>query len=356
MPRRETRKPINGQAVDDAKPAIHCRAMVRVDGTGIRKKIKKDYEKAVRDLAKSRRVLDQFHQTDQPQFMRWMHSHFGALLTELRELNLQMEMDSMLIEQVKNEAQFGGYSDARAYQRVMDRRENPDSWPPPPVGDNVHGNQDSSGSGPESEDFDEDPLLEEIKKEFFRRFGAGAHPRDHLGPGDGPPVEPMSPAHASKRLKGLYRALVRRLHPDSQQSMTAQKTEWWHEAQIAYEAGDAEQLEVILTLCEIGESGTTANTSASLLQRITAQLKSSLREIKRQITQQRRKPAWDFSRRSDHETLAGQIRRELLDDLLRMRYQCGQIQKMIARWKAEAEKLRAPRRRKAPPAEPEFHS
>ena len=355
MPRRATRKPINSQAVDDAKPAIHCRAMVRVDGTGIRKKIKKDYEKELRDLAKSRSVLDQFHQTDEPQFMRWMHSHFGALLTELRELNLQMERDSLLIEQVDYEAQFGGYSDARAYQRVMDRRENPDSSPPPSAGDNAEGKRDAYGSGPESEDFDEDPLHEKIKKEFHRRFGAEAHPRDYLGTGDEPPGEPMPPPHASKRLKELYRKLVRQLHPDSQQEMTAQKTEWWHEAQIAYEAGDAEQLEVILTLCEIGESGTTANTSASLLQRITAQLKTSLREMKRQISQQRRKPAWDFSRRSDHETLAVQIRRELLDDLLRMRYQCGQIQKMIARWKAEAEKLKVPKRRKGSPPEPEFH-
>ena len=62
--------------------------------------------------------------------------------------------------------------------------------------------------------------------------------------------------------------------------MTAQKSEWWHQAQAAYEAGDLEQLEVILTLCEIGDSGTTAHTSASLLQRITAKLKSSLREIR----------------------------------------------------------------------------
>ena len=77
--------------------------------------------------------------------------------------------------------------------------------------------------------------------------------------------------------------MVRRLHPDTQREMTAQKTEWWHQAQAAYEAGDLEQLEVILTLCEIGDSGTTAHTSASLLQRITAKLKSSLREIKRQI-------------------------------------------------------------------------
>ena len=350
MPRRATRKPINSQAVDDAKPAIHCRAMVRVDGTGIRKKIKKDYEKAVRDLAKSRRVLDQFHQTDQPQFTRWMNTHFGALLTEHRELNLQRETDSILIEQVENEILFGGYSDARAYQRVMERRENPDSSPPPPTGDDGKGKQGDFEASPESANLDEDELLEEIKQEYFRRFGPGADPCDQPSPGDGPAAEPGSPAQAARRLKGLYRKLVRQLHPDSQRAMTAQKTEWWHQAQTAYEAGDAEQLEVILSLCEIGESGTTEHTSVALLQRITAQLKSSLREIKRQITEQRGKPAWDFSRRSDHETLAGQIRRELMDDLLRMRYQCGQLQKRIARWKAAAEKLKAPRRRKGPPS------
>ena len=111
--------------------------------------------------------------------------------------------------------------------------------------------------------------------------------RPRAGSGDahdsrmGPSARPAAPVLAAKRLKELYRAVVRRLHPDSQQEMTAQKTEWWHQAQAAYEAGDAEQLEVILTLCQIGDSGTTAHTSASLLQRITAQLKSSLREIKR---------------------------------------------------------------------------
>jgi hypothetical protein len=47
---------------------------------------------------------------------------------------------------------------------------------------------------------------------------------------------------------------LRRLHPDTQREMTAQKSEWWHQAQAAYEAGDLEQLEVILTLCEIGDS------------------------------------------------------------------------------------------------------
>ena len=131
--------------------------------------------------------------------------------------------------------------------------------------------------------------------------------------------------------------------------MTPQKTEWWHQAQAAYEAGDAEQLEVILTLCEIGASGTTAHTSASLLQRITARLKSSLREIKRQTTQHRREPAWNFSGRTDHEAMADQMRRELTGELMALRRRGLVTQELIAKWKAAAERLPPPRRRKSPP-------
>jgi len=114
------------------------------------------------------------------------------------------------------------------------------------------------------------------------------------------------------------------------------------------------QLEAILTLCEIGDSRTTAHTSASLLQRITARLKNSLREIKRQIAGQRRDSAWNFSRRTDIDELAIQTRRTLMADLERMRYQCWTIQEMIARWKGTAKRLKQTRRRKHHPQNMEF--
>src|ERR1035437_7158053 len=134
MKRRAPKPQTNGQSVPQAHPANHSRALVRVDGAGIRKKIKKDYEKALRDLENSRRQLDQFHQTDLPQFTRWLNTHFGPMLTELRELNQKMAADEELIFQVENEAMFSGRSDASAYQRVMELRENPEPprpWPPP---------------------------------------------------------------------------------------------------------------------------------------------------------------------------------------------------------------------------------
>jgi hypothetical protein len=89
----------------------------------------------------------------------------------------------------------------------------------------------------------------------------------------------------------------------------------------------------------------TAHTSASLLQRITAQLKSSLREIRRQLASRRHDPAWNFSQSTDHDALAQQIRQSLMSDLERMRYQCRMIREMIARWKAAAERLNQRSRR-----------
>ena len=119
-------------------------------------------------------------------------------------------------------------------------------------------------------------------------------------------------------------------------------------------AGDEEQLEVILTLCEMGESGTMAHTSASLLQRITAQLRSPLREIKRQINRWRREPAWNFSKRTDHLALAEQVRRKLTGELMAMRRRWMETQEIIAQWKAAAERLKPRHRRKAQPPNPEF--
>jgi hypothetical protein len=325
----------------------HCRALVLGDGAGIRKKIKKVYEKALRDLDNSRQQLERFHQTDLPQFTRWLNSHFGALLTELRELGQKIAADEQLVFQVESEVMFGGCSYAKAYRRVMEARENPEP-PPRPAGGDSEPDRERETSGP-NPGIGDAAAADEFFEEFFGGFG----PEDSFYSSHGPRAErdrrPAAPAHTAARIKELYRALVRRLHPDGQREMTAQKTEWWHQAQAAYETGDAEQLEVILTLCEIGESGTTANTSASLLQRITAQLKSSLREIKRQLTERRRDPAWNFSRRADHEVLAIQMHRALTLDLQGAREHWREIQGLIAGWKRADEQARPRRRRQRQP-------
>lgn len=341
MRRRAVKPPINAHSHPHPHPANPCRALALADGAAIRRKLKKDYEKARRDLDKSRGQLDQFHQTDQPEFTRWLNRHFGALLTEIRELSQKLAADEDLIFLVEGEVMFGGISHARAYQRVMALREQPE--PPPPTGGGSEPDGEPFGARPEFADGDaEDDPLDAFFDEVFGGFGPGERPRGR--PAGQPPSSAARPP--SSRLKELYRALVRRLHPDSQREMTPQKTEWWHQAQAAYEAGDAGQLEVILTLCEIGDSGTTAQTSASLLQRITAQLKSSWRQINRQLADLRRQPAWNFSRRADLDLIAARMRRDLMMELQDMREHWRQTQELIAGWKAAAERGQALRRRK----------
>lgn len=333
----------------------HCRALVLVDGASIRKKIKKDYEKALRDLENSQRQLDEFHQTDLPRFTQWLSTQFGVLLTEIRELSQKIAADEALIFQVQSEAMFSGVSYARAYKRVMEFRENPEPLPPPPTGsDEPDGDWNPREARPESGEVDDEDPFDEFFNQLFDEFGVHEDRRERRASRGGNLRAPASQPHTSSRLRELYRSLVRRLHPDTQREMTAQKSEWWHQAQAAYEAGDLEQLEVLLTLCEIGESGTTAHTSASLLQRITAKLKTSLREIKRQIAGHRKDPAWNFSRRSDHAEMAVQMRRNLTNDLRGMREDWQETQEMIAGWKAAAERLKPTRRRKQRPQSMEF--
>jgi len=83
-------------------------------------------------------------------------------------------------------------------------------------------------------------------------------------------------------------------------------------------------------------------------------LKSSLREIKRQITQRRREPAWNFSGRTDQAAMADQVRRELTGELMAMRRRWMDTQELIAKWKAAAERIKPPRRWKSPPSNTEF--
>jgi hypothetical protein len=199
MPRRTPRPPPQGHHAPVAQAANHCRALVLVDGTVIRKKIKRDYEKALSDLGNSRRILDQFHETDHPQFKGWLNSQFGVLLTELRELNQKMAADDAIVFLVENEVLFGGGSYARAYKRVMELQENPE--PASPLNENgkPDGMRDSFGTG---QDYGEDPL-EALYDDLFDAFGPGEDPMEHCGPQARQRAEEASPPHISKRLKEL---------------------------------------------------------------------------------------------------------------------------------------------------------
>lgn len=332
------------------KPALHASragqagaprngsmALIQSDGKAIRDKTKKEYDRTQAKLRRARDELERFNSTDRPDFDRWFHSNFGALLTRLRECQQQTAEAESLVSEIEAVAFFEGCSHAEAYRRVLHRREHPEP-PPKSSKGNRHGT-DSATQEPEStdasafEEEEEEASFEDFLNELFGEDLRGGRRRQGR---DGPKRRKEQESQRSRPSKELYRELVRRLHPDRHRDLSAQRLEWWHQVQAAYEAGDTEQMEIILALCEIEDAGHTHTTSLSLLQRITRQLKKALRELLAQIRGLKLEPAWNFSKRNDLGALKTRLTIQLESDLHCIQERLREFQRIVEELKQKA--------------------
>jgi hypothetical protein len=300
--------------------ATNSWAIIAIDGTPLRKKAQRAYQKALRDLDAAKAQLNEFHERDQPAYSRWISRNFGALLTEIRELESKLFEAQQLVVEVEQEYFFGGRrSIASAYREVMRRRAQPEPQEP---ADNPAGDEEE-----EDEFRREFEAFEKTIDDFWARIAGDAH--EHTQNHRQEKAKAASPS--SRRLKELYRTLARRLHPDKAADLTPSEKEWWHQTQEAYETGNLEQMEMIFTLVDIQDNGT-RETSISALAKLTAGFKTRLRALKRQLTKLRRDAAWNFSQRNDHSILSQNIQASLNADRQRIASLLSQYRTQIAQW------------------------
>jgi hypothetical protein len=244
-------------------PARGAWSLLVIDSAPIRQKAQRDYEKVQRDLERAKLELERFRTEDQPKYAKWLNSHFGALLTETRELHEKLYAAQSLVSEVHQEFYFGGHSSIHgAYAEVMRRREHPEQFE----------KQMREEEEEEEEEFRKEfeQIFGASEEEFFEKFGFG----QKTPPKKSSSRENESRKPAITRLKDLYRSLARRLHPDAGGRRSQKEIEWWHQTQAAYQAGDIEKLELILTLADIEEKGA-KEASVSILQQIIHQFKQS---------------------------------------------------------------------------------
>ena len=356
-------------------PPSDSRAVIPIDGDPIRKKARKDYEKARRELDKARLQIEQYHTQDRPAFARWLNANFGKFLTEIRELSRQAHEQHRLLSEISDYIWSHNVSEVEAYLAVMFRREHPEeaaaaeakaraeaeakarkrgqAEPPPGF--------DKSGDEEDDEDFEfedapDEKAFREFSSLFEETFGFKIPPEMH------PPGATPKPVQTAS-VKELYRTLVRKLHPDKQATMTAQKLEWWHEVQDAYAANDAERLATILSLVEMSAGEPTAHTSVSVFQRLVARLKASLRDVKREVAQGRRDPAWNFSQLREHQATAARIGLEMRESMAHLRHDLAEHEQTLRELAEEARRFterharqagKSPRRRRAGPGQNDF--
>jgi hypothetical protein len=273
----------------------------------------------------------------------------------LRELGRQLNEQEQLITDVEEYEWIHQVSTAQAYAAVQRRRAgvtDPAPEPPPHGGPNP--STQFSEEGAAFADKSEEEAFNEFAKAFEGFFGQS------LPPGFRPPPPTGKPA-VTATVKELYRTLVRKLHPDKQAAMTAQKLEWWHEVQAAYTDGDAERLAAILSLVELAEGNPAAHTNVATFQLLAARLKANLRELKRELAGHRHHPGWRFKELTEPTALAQRIRRDFDAEACRLNIVLEENAERLRAWEAEARRHTerrarpgAKNRRRTPPGYSEF--
>ncbi|HUR46806.1 MAG TPA: hypothetical protein VMZ27_13090 [Candidatus Saccharimonadales bacterium] len=301
-----------------------CVALIQADGTAVRKKVSHEYEKAKREIERVRAELRRFETEDKPLFKGWLHREFGSILTSCRETDSKIQQQQEVLFQVEEAIIFDGISPQKAYEQVI--REQSAAA--------EAAEEDTNGKADDREREGADS--KEKQRDFFGSFGEDEgqfHPRSKFRPPE---------RQKGSRLKELYRLVVRQLHPDLQREMTPQKTEWWHQAQAAYEQEDTDQLEIILALCEIEETHSTRHTSLSILQRVTAALKLSLRPVKSELRKHQGEASWGFSKKQPPELIAlrAKFKASLEAELAAMKQELAEIEETLASYKAKRGKRR----------------
>ncbi len=266
--------------------------LVWVDESPIRAEELRAYRAVERELGKLREALEVFEARDVPAFGEWEARTFGALLTEIRELERGIAEKTWLLDEIDDEVLWSGCSQVEAYRRVLAARERGSRQ-----GNGEHGGggeggeaEDFSGSGKDDSaprgmfgdadlppDFDMkefDSMSKRKQQEFRDKYEVmGAmyemmtgdrapnldevldRERARVGGGSRPVAAAESAEPMDQRLKMLYRRLVRRLHPDGNSELTLREKELWHEVQAAYQDRDLDRLEAVAAGWRWGPAG-----------------------------------------------------------------------------------------------------
>ncbi len=335
-------------------------AIVVIDGSGIRNSAVAEYREVERTVENARRAVENFQSADLSAFQRWEATHFGSLLTRLRELTTEMQRKEHILYLVEEEVYMTGCSKRRAYARVMDAMNRPpdendddiDSEGDDFFHDSDHARNDSDigddGGGermfgatdlPDDFDIREFDALPKAQKAEFRKEYQMLSEMYHVMTGQRAPrldvlldaerrkhgifrgraekatdiVEPESPA---QRFKTLYRKLVRKLHPDGNHHHGPAELALWHDVQTAYQSGDLARLEAVAARYELSVADAVDSIPVGTIHDAIRDIKGALREVNRQVKSLRAHPAWKFSSKkpADRQRLLVSRRRELTEE------------------------------------------
>jgi hypothetical protein len=336
--------------------------LVLIDQGPLRETATGDCRIAMARLERARSGWHRFERKDKPAFVRWRAREFGALLSNAREVEVQIRDGQALVHEVEMEMRRGFQDAHSAYQRVMFRRSNPSAAPEEETEIPRNGERLSQ----KLSDFEKEALFQEWVQ---RSLGTNPDKMDdeaysttfeafksHMFRS---PLEEMRSENTSRRapkarvarkaereeeelgeeerrvdarVKELYRILVRRLHPDLRADANAAASALWHEVQEAYAASDVPRMEILLALSDIETNHVSNQTSVGQMRVVLAELERALRALEKSLLEAEGEDAWNFAQAGPSAELRLRVERELKSDLAARTMHLEVLTKTIAEW------------------------
>ena len=347
------REPMTRKRAASARRAPRIlRQIVIIDQEPLRSAVGADCSTAMARLEKARAAWHRFEREDKPAFARWRAREFGALLSKAREVEVEIRESQRLVHEVEIEMRRFFQDAHSAYLRVKFRRENPSARE-----DASEERAETGGEGSLSE-FEKEALFQEwvqsslgtnpdkmdddvysthfetFKSHMFRGRPEAPRPNYHR-PAEKqrvvPDEEKFAPA-ADARVKELYRALVRRLHPDLRADGNTVVSALWHDVQDAYAASDVARMELLLALSDIESNQVGEQTSLFQMRSVFAELERAWRALEKSVQEARGEDAWNFARTGPSEGLRLRVERQLKSDLAARTMRLDLLTRTIATW------------------------
>ena len=287
-----------------------CRALIPLDTAKIRKEYLKEYKRRKKVLEKLEAQLQQYEESDEPEFQKFLARTFGAEQTRQRELAEQMRLCQtryekirflarenrmaqgrycfMLLSKVTEtmdiwavlEAELQALQESGKKTRDEEKREMDEAFRK--LRHTIWGDDEDDDENMEDE-FEEDgsdDFDEAFKQLFGNLFGD----------------EDDSPASESEsgELKRLYRELCLRYHPDKIGAHDAKTQRLWNDIQGAYQDGNLDRLRAIRAGIEL-ESGRT-ELGCSEIDDMILDVEWSIQEKRSELHARKRTPLWGFAK------------------------------------------------------------
>lgn len=347
--------------------------LIIIDQEPIRQSATQAYREAGARLAEIRAVVERFSTVDQPAYNHWMAGTFGALLTEMRDMETQIDAKDALLDTIEMLTLLGRFGPREAYEAAISGQTAAEKFAKERNGASAAPTDEENAEGDDF--FDEEKAFDEMFGEFAKAFGFKMPPggsKSQEAPPPGPGFDPLEdeppnpPGHRgaprsagaarsaaqqtdNQRLKTAYRAVVRRLHPDLNPNVTGYGKQLWHDAQSAYEKGDLDRLESILAVSELELGGELpAGSGIGGVVELTRQLDRSVAQLERQVRGLKKSPAWNFGLMVSKKTLEQKTRTRLQKDVSHAKAELKMLETELEFYRnAPPRKARVPQKKQA---------